>query len=266
MADSPVADSPAVGIVTGIGGLLSWLNDNNANSDSMRSLMSALGQAQGVIQTGADKAIGLQQPYTQNAGNDFLRLRDMVQKGYFQTPMQGSFTSQMPANNGFTFNPNQGQASFNPFQQQGGPATFTPQGLPQMPSWPPPATQGPTQQGGPNTLSIQPRPIPTSAHHLNPAIPGVNSNNSQGQSPQDIARARLASANASFGDAIRQFQQTHVGSGPMGPYNGGQAPQLNLDQPFIPGQIQGANTLPNLLNRLRQQQMGQYQMPQGGMR
>lgn len=254
----------ATGVGTGVAGLLSWLNNNSSNSDSMQSLMSALGQAQGAIQTGADKAIGLQQPYTQNAGNDFLHLRDLVQKGYFQTPMQGSFTSQTPANNGFTFNPGQGSASFSPFQQQGGPATFTPQGLPQMPSWAPPAPQSPAMPQGGQTSNMSLRPSPTSQFQFNSSIPGINAPNSQGQSPQQIAQTRLASMNASPADAMRQYLQTHIGSGPDAPYNGGQAPQLNMPGPFVPGQIQGADTLTNLLNQLKQRSMGQYQMPSGG--
>lgn len=160
---------PIIGGVTAAGTFLKWLAGQSANEDATNKGLEALNQAQGAIQTAADKGIALQQPYLQHAGEDYARQRGLVQSGYFQTPYGQSFQPQQYAPSGFTMNPAQGMASFNPqsFQMN----SFTPQGLPPMPNLP--AYQPPPQtpQGPP--LSTQPK-IPTfqdQVHQTQPNVP-----------------------------------------------------------------------------------------------
>lgn len=141
------------------------LSGENAIKDATKAQQAALEKAFNAIQEYTGKAIAQQQPYTQFAGPDFQRMRGLVQSGYFQTPYGQSFQPQQYAPSGFSMNPGQGMASFQPqsFRMNG----YTPQGLPPMPNLPayqpPPAPQGP--QGG---LMGSPQPGPSAAAPLPP--------------------------------------------------------------------------------------------------
>lgn len=120
------------------------LSGQNAIKDATAVQQAALAKAFEVIQQYTSKAIEQQQPYTQHAGEDFNRMRGLVQSGYFQTPGQGFTPPQRQAPNGFTMNPAQGMASFQPQTNQVN--SYTPQGLPPMPNMP--AYQPPPPMGG----------------------------------------------------------------------------------------------------------------------
>lgn len=150
--------NPIAGGATAAAAFLQWLAGQSANSTAVNTGLASLNQAQGAIQGAADKSIALQQPYTQNAGADYSRLRGLVQSGYFQTPYGQSFNPQQNRPNGFTMNPSQGMASFNPQSFQTN--SYTPQGLPPMPNLP--AYQAPPPQAqpqAPQTPVFQPSSI-----------------------------------------------------------------------------------------------------------
>lgn len=152
----------AIPLATGVLGFFDWLSKNGASNDAVGAQTDALNKAQGAIQQGADKAMGYQQPYLQNAGQDYARQRGLVQGGYYQTPYDKSFQGQSYAPSGFNFNPSQGGASFAPWQPQGGPASYTPARLPSQAGFAPPSqpqqqqTQAPAQMPNPtNQAALQ---------------------------------------------------------------------------------------------------------------
>lgn len=104
------------------------LSGENATKDATQAQLAALDKAFQAIQGYADKGVALQQPYTQNAGADFNKQRGLVQSGYYQQPYSQSFNPGQMQQTGFSFNPSQGGASFNQFQNKVN--SFTPQGLP----------------------------------------------------------------------------------------------------------------------------------------
>lgn len=132
------------------GAFLNWLINKDTTSDAKEQLLAALGQAQGAIQTATDRGMSYQQPYLQNAGQDFSQLRGLVNSGWFQQPLQKSFTSQQAPTPSFGFNPSTGVANFGAFQQ-GAPGTFSPPSLPAIPNFgqPMPVTSTPQQQQTP---------------------------------------------------------------------------------------------------------------------
>jgi hypothetical protein len=136
------------GIPIALGGaaFLNWLFNRNATDKAADRQFAALDKAHGAIQGAADKAMGYQQPYLENAGKDFSQMRGLVQSGFFQQPYGQSFQSQSYSPAGFSFNPSQGTASFSPWQPQGAPASFSGQGLPGLPALQPQANQA---QAGP---------------------------------------------------------------------------------------------------------------------
>lgn len=135
------------------GQFMSWLMNRGTTADTQQALLSALGQAQGAIQTAADRGMSYQQPYLQNAGQDYSQLRGLVNSGYFQQPLKKSFTSQQAPTPSFGFNPAAGVANFGAFQP-GAPGTFTPPSLPAVPNFgqsyqPPAQVQQPQNQQPP---------------------------------------------------------------------------------------------------------------------
>lgn len=146
---------PATIAALGVGAeVLKWLSSGSANRSATQAQSKNLDKAQQSIEQGNAKAIALQQPYLQNAGQDYGRLRDLIQGGYFTQPYGQTFTSQSYAPAGFSFSPAQGTASFSPWQPQGGPATFQPQALPLMPAYRPQAPMGPQAPTGQTPLPM----------------------------------------------------------------------------------------------------------------
>lgn len=165
--------------VDAAGGFLNWLMNRGTTEDSQKQLLQALGQAQGAIQTAADRGMSYQQPYLQNAGQDYTQLRGLVNSGYFQQPLQKGFTSQQAPTPSFGFNPSAGTATFGAFQA-GAPGTFTPPSLPTVPnfgqSYQPPVPQGTQNQLPPKDVTSR-EEIQKIIRELMKNVPAVDPNN-----------------------------------------------------------------------------------------
>jgi hypothetical protein len=167
------------------------LSGENAIKDATKAQQAALEKALGAITGAADKGIALQAPYLKNAGRDYEQQRGLVQSGFFQQPYGKSFQSQQYSPQGFTFNPNQGQASFAPWRAQGGPAGFQAQALPNMPQMPAPQQQQQIQprqnpvpqQGGP--MQTTPDPAQVMQMVMRSMPQAQMTTNTPGQSPQN---------------------------------------------------------------------------------
>ncbi len=229
--------------LTGIGNLtgdpdpiFGSLSGQNATKDAAAAQQDALKKAFAAIVGASDKAMGYQEPYTKNAGADFNKQRGLVQGGYYQTPGNG-YQGQSYTPSGFSFNPQQGQASFNPWQRQGGAPSHTPQGLPSQAGYAPapqitmqPSPQPQMQQNrqgpgllgqGPNMQQFQMRGNPTA---------GMQSVQQMTQLPQTMPGNVPAQVQQQYGArpgnpqpdpmAFLKMRLGLLGGNPTAPYGG----------------------------------------------
>jgi len=226
-ASSTASGSPGLQAILA---LLNFANGEGTNSEASSAMKDGLKQALTTIQNASNQAIGTQQAFLQGGTQDYNRLRGLVNQNYYQTPYGRSFTGQTPANSGFSFNPtaNGGQASFQAFQPQGGPAQFIPPSMPGMPNiapYQPPQGQGPQTQGPPQWPNPMQQGQQTAMQNqpLNPIQPG-------NQNPNNTAINMLpgSAVLGSYGrNPLQQLQWwTQQGRGPGmgGGWPGGSGP------------------------------------------
>jgi hypothetical protein len=179
-------------LIAGGGALLKYWNANRTNDKAADRQYAALGQAQGAIQGAADKAMGYQEPYLKNAGQDFNQFRNLVQSGFFQQPYGKSFQSQSFQGPSYAFNPSAGKATFASWQPQGGPASFAPMALPGMPAFTPPQTPG----GQPGNM-VRTMPKVYESVMEGPYQPGI----------QDVMRQNLPGTNLGPGGVPNPMEE-----------------------------------------------------------
>jgi hypothetical protein len=168
-------------------GLLKWLLANSANENSLNAMNAGFDGASNTIKDSHRIAMKYLQPYLENAGQDYLQQRGLVQSGYYQTPYKSFQGQDRGPGQSFGFNPGQGRASFTPWQAQGGAPSFTPMGLPPRPSFQPPAPPQPTQpqpQGAPQGLTGVPAQILYNVMQREMQIPPPSAT-TPGSSPQN---------------------------------------------------------------------------------
>jgi hypothetical protein len=209
---------------------LKWLFNRSATNTATGKQYAALDKAQGAIQGAADKAMGYQQPYLENAGRDHAQMRGLVQSGFFQQPYGKSFTPQQFNPQGFSFNPSQSSASFTPWQ--GKLDGYQPTALPTMPQMAPPPSVGATSAGPmmrpnatPQALSEWtmnagaqqaqqfPQNMPSTMAMMRPGMPNPLAGPTVNQFPSNPAVQPL-----DITALLRSGLLSRPGSGPFAPY------------------------------------------------
>ena len=223
-----MADPVTAAVALGGAEFLKWLFNSKATSTATDRQYAALDKAQGAIQGAADKAMGYQKPYLENAGRDHAQMRGLVQSGFFQQPYGKSFTPQQFSPQGFGFNPSQGSASFTPWQ--GTLNGYQPTALPSMPQMAPPPQAAPASAGA----MVRPNATPQALSEWS-----INAGAQQAQNfPQNLPpqMVRPGTPNPLAGPPVNQYPSnpavapldltsllrsgllSRPGSGPFAPY------------------------------------------------